>query len=145
MKKIKVNRNHILLGGLALAGAAIFIHYQKCGVLKPLFKNQCDGKSVYDMGPSIADPDPFVLQQLEEAMSTRTLTDDYVQTYNRWINGYREKPTMFPENYYELPFRYPGPEKGILTSPGVPDSFGSNPINPEPNYWDRWIRQSFSF
>jgi hypothetical protein len=129
-----VKIEHILIGGIGLA-AFIGSYY--------IFKNKTFNK--YDMGPSIADPDPFVLQQLEEAMPTRTLTDDYVQTYNRWINGYREKPTMFPENYYELPFRYPGPEKGILTSPGVPDSFGSNPINPEPNYWDRWIIQSFSF
>jgi hypothetical protein len=126
---------HILIGGIGLA--AFIGSYYIFNKKKTLVR--------YDMGPSIADPDPFVLQQLEEAMPTRPITDDYVQTYNRWINGYREKPTMFPENYYELPFRYPGPEKGILTSPGVPDSFGSNPINPEPNYWDRWIRQSFSF
>jgi hypothetical protein len=127
----------LVYGGIGLA-AFIGSYY--------FFKSKSIINKVYDMGPAIADPDPFVLQQLEEAMPTRTLTDDYVQTYNRWINGYREKPTMFPENYYELPFRYDwrNPDS-ILTSPGVPDSFGSNPINPEPNYWDRWIRQSFSF
>ena len=141
--KIKIGRNHLLLGGLALAGAALFIYTQKCSILKPIFKDQCAGN--YDMGPSIADPDPFAILALEEDMPTRTLTDDYVQTYNRYINGYREDPTMFPENYYKLPFRYEGPAKGILTSPGVPDRFGSNPINPDPNYWDRWIRQPFSF
>lgn len=141
---MKINRNHILLGGLALAVGAIFIYTQKCGILKPLFKNQCGiSENMYDIGSaSTMDPDPFI-SELE--MMTRPITDDYVQDYNRFINGYREKPTMIPENYYELPFRYDGPAKGILTSPGVPDSFGSNPINPEPNYWDRWIRQSFSF
>jgi hypothetical protein len=144
MKKIKISRNTIVIGGLFLAGAALFIHSQKCGILKPLFKNQCVDPREYDMGPSIADPDPFVIQKLEEEMLTRPITDDYVQTYNRYINGYRENPTMFPEDYYQLPFRF-DPRVGILSSPDVPDSFGSNPINPNPNYWDRWIRQDFSF
>lgn len=138
---MKIKSNHILLGGLALAAFAVFVHTQRCGIFKQFFN--CTNQ-VYDMGPAILDPDPFV--DLENQMSmTRPITDEWVQQYNRFINGYREKPTMFPENYYKLPFRYPGPDKGILTSPGVPDRFGSNPINPDPNYWDRWIRQSFSF
>lgn len=144
MKKINHSHAIILLGGLALAGTALFLYSQKCGLLKPLFKGQCNESSVYDMGPSIADPDPFAILALEEAMTTRPITDDYVQDYNRFINGYREDPTMFPENYYKLPFRYEGPEKGILTSPGIPDSYGSNPINPNPNYWNNWIRQGFT-
>jgi hypothetical protein len=142
--KIKIGRNHLLLGGLALAGAALLVYYQRCGILRPLFKNQCD-TSVYDMGPAIADPDPFAILELEEAMPTRPITDDYVQDYNRFINGYREKPTMYPENYYDLPFRYDTP-KGILTSPGMPHPFfGSNPMDPEPNWHNNWIRQGFSF
>ena len=145
MKKIKIGRNALVLGGLALAGAALLVYYQKCGILKPIFKNQCAaGKELYDMGPSIADPDPFAVLALEEDMSTRTITDDYVQTYNRYINGYREEPTMFPENYYQLPFRYDTP-KGILTSPGMPHPFfGSNPMDPEPNWHNNWIRQPFN-
>lgn len=99
----------------------------------------------YDMGPSIRDPDPFILAKLEEEMPTRTVVDDYTQSYNRWINGYREKPTMVPENYYKLPFRHNTP-KGILTSPDMPHPFfGSNPMNPEPNWHNNWIRQDFSF
>jgi hypothetical protein len=149
MKKLfslkKLKRNHIVLGGLALAGVALLLHTQKCGILKQFFESSCtDDSSMYDMGPSIFDPDPFV-ELDNDGMSTRPITDDYVQQYNRFINGYRESPTMFPENYYDLPFRYEGPDKGILTSPGIPDSFGSNPINPNPNAPGLWIRQPFFF
>lgn len=144
MSYMKINRNHLVLGGLALAGAALFLYREKCGILRPLFKDQCAGKDMYDMGPSIADPDPFAILALEEAMPTRPITDDYVQDYNRFINGYREKPTMIPENYYELPFRHETP-RGILTSPGMPHPFfGSNPMDPEPNWHNNWIRQGFS-
>ena len=143
--KIKIGRNALVLGGLALAGAALFLYTQKCNMLKPIFKSQCAGKEMYDMGPAIADPDPFAVLALEEDMPTRTISDDYVQTYNRYINGYREEPTMFPENYYKLPFRYDTP-KGILTSPDMPHPFfGSNPMDPEPNWHKNWIRQPFSF
>lgn len=130
----------LIYGGIGLAAFIGSYYY---------FKSKSKSKSNllfnYDVGPSIADPDPFSTLALEDQMPTRPVTDDWVQDYNRFINGYREKPTMFPENYYDLPFRYEGPSKGILTSPGIPDSFGSNPINPNPNYWDRWIRQPFSF
>ena len=141
---MKIKSNHILLGGLALAAFAVFVHTQRCGILKQFFQDQCVSKSVYDMGPAILDPDPFV--DLQNQMSTRPITDEWVQQYNRFINGYREKPTMFPENYYKLPFRYEGPAKGILTSPGMPHPFfGGNPMDPEPNWHNNWIRQPFSF
>lgn len=132
---IDVVNKFLLFGGVALASG--FISY--------LFFSKKIFSKDYDVGPSIRDPDPFVISKLEEDMPTRPITDDYVQTYNRKINGYREDPTMFPENYYKLPFRYEGPEAGILTSPGVPEKFGSNQINPDPNAADRWIRQNFSF
>ena len=153
LKKIKkITRDHILWGGLALAGVALFIHTQKCGVLRQFFSSQCsssigNNNVPYDMGPSIADPDPFSILRAEEELyaTTRPVTDDWVQDYNRFINGYREKPTMFPENYYKLPFRHNTP-KGILTSPGMPHPFfGANPMNPEPNWHNNWIRQPFSF
>lgn len=128
----------LVFGGIGLAA---FIGSYFIFSKKPLLKKE---GIEYDVGPSIVDPDPFVISQLEEAMPTRTIVDDYTQSYNRWINGYREKPTMFPENYYKLPFRH-DTSSGILTSPGVPDRFGANEINPDPNYWDRWIRQGFSF
>lgn len=127
----------LLFGGVALVSGFISFLF---------FKKKIFSKGIeYDVGPSIVDPDPFIISKLEEQMPTRPITDDYVQDYNRFINGYRDKPTMVPENYYSLPFRYDGPEKGILTSPGVPDRFGSNQINPDPNAADRWIRQNFSF
>lgn len=131
--------NIVLFGGIALAsGLAAYYYFNR---------NKKKNSSVpYDMGPSIADPDPFSTLALENQMPTRPVTDDWVQDYNRFINGYREDPTMFPENYYDLPFRYEGPSKGILTSPGIPHPFfGANPLNPEPNWHNNWIRQPFSF
>lgn len=131
-----MNKLLLLCGGVALASG--FISYI-------LFTKKFAKGLDYDIGSaSTMDPDPFV--DLQNQMSTRPITDEWVQQYNRFINGYREKPTMFPENYYSLPFRYEGPAKGILTSPGMPHPFfGGNPMDPEPNWHSNWIRQPFSF
>lgn len=130
-----MNKLLLLCGGVALASG--FISYI-------LFTKKFAKGLDYDIGSaSTMDPDPFV--DLQNQMSTRPITDEWVQQYNRFINGYREKPTMFPENYYSLPFRYEGPAKGILTSPGMPHPFfGGNPMDPEPNWHSNWIRQPFS-
>ena len=127
-----MNKLLLLCGGVALASG--FISYI-------LFTKKFAKGLDYDIGSaSTMDPDPFV--DLQNQMSTRPITDEWVQQYNRFINGYREKPTMFPENYYSLPFRYEGPAKGILTSPGMPHPFfGGNPMDPEPNWHSNWITQ----
>ena len=127
---------YLIIGGIGLAAfiGSYFLFTKKL----PFFNKSFD----YDVGPSIRDPDPFILSKLEEEMPTRTIVDDYVQAYNRHINGYREEPTMIPENYYKLPFRH-DTTQGILTSPGVPDKFGANEINPDPNAPNMWIKQGF--
>ena len=81
-----MNKLLLLCGGVALASG--FISYI-------LFTKKFAKGLDYDIGSaSTMDPDPFV--DLQNQMSTRPITDEWVQQYNRFINGYREKTDHVP-------------------------------------------------